>query len=154
MKIKSLVMKAFIFSTALLVIFSSCDSGDDTPAKKEELKKILTDYFNALAAKDTVALNSLTTSNFVVFNQGTAYDNKATIHAMSEKKSFKVTCTFDSLNIHMEKRNASAYYFRNASFTFDDTVVHAGFLESATFNKEDGKWKLRFLQSFLRDNTQ
>ena len=147
-------MKAIILSTALLVIFSSCDSGDDTLAKKEDLKKVLTDYFNALAAKDTAALNALTTSNFVVFNQGGVYDNKGTIKTLSEKKPFKVTCIIDSLNIHMEKRNASAYYFRNAEFTFDDTVAHADFLESATFNKEGGKWKLRFLQSFLRDNTQ
>jgi ketosteroid isomerase-like protein len=148
-------MKAFIFFTALFTVFSSCQSDDDTPAKKEELKKILTDYFNALTNKDTIALRSLTTDNFVLFDEGAVYDNASAVKAMAKRKPFKVTFSFDSLNIHMDKKNASAYYFRKAQFTFDDTIhMPATFLESATFNKEGDKWKLRFLQSSYRVNGQ
>jgi hypothetical protein len=146
-------MKIVIFFTALLVTLSSCQSGDDTQAKKEELQKIITDYFNALSKKDTIALRSLTTSNFVLFDEGVVYNNQTAVKAMAERKPFKVSFVFDSVNVHMDKKDASVYYFRKADYVLDDTAhMSAKFLESATFNKEDGKWKLRFLHSTFRGN--
>ena len=145
-------MKAFISLTILLVSFCSCSSGDDTAAKKEELKKVLEDYFTAFSKEDTVTLRSLTTSNFVLFDDGIVYSTETAISALRKRKPFKITTTIDSMNIHMDKKDASAYYFRKADFVFDDTVRMQGkFLESATFNKEGDKWKLRFLHSSFRN---
>ncbi len=66
-------------------------------------------------------------------------------------KPFTVSFAIDSLNVHMDKKDASAYYFRKADFTLDDGVhMVVKFLESATFNKEGSNWKLRFLHSSER----
>jgi ketosteroid isomerase-like protein len=146
---KSPLIKALMLYAMLLA--ASCASDNDTPEKKEELKKIIADYYNALTNRDTVALKDLTTDNFVLWDDGVIFTNQTAIKAISGGKSFKATFSFDSLNIHMDKRNASVYYFKNAEFVFNDTIhMPAKFLESATFNKEGNKWKLRFLQSSPR----
>jgi SnoaL-like domain len=144
-------MKVSIFFTALLIIFSSCSSGDDTPAKKEELKQILTEYLNAFATKDSNVIRSVTTSSFILFDDGVYYNRESAIKALAQGKPFKVTFSLDSLNVHMDKKNASAYYFRSAEYTLEDTIHMRGkFFETATFNKEDGKWKLRTFHSSFR----
>jgi ketosteroid isomerase-like protein len=140
----------------LLIVISvtllSCRSGDDSQAKKEELKSVLADYYNALAKKDIQKLNSLTTANFIFFEEGVITTNESAIRDAEERMAFTASFTFDSLNIHMEKRDASVYYFRKADFTFEDSSqLSVRFLESATFNKEGDKWKIRFLHSSIRE---
>ena len=135
----------------MLVTLLSCRSGDDTQAKKEELKSVLSDYYNALAKKDIQKANALTTANFVLFDQGNIYSNERALKDIEKMRPFTATFSFDSLNIHMEKRDASAYYLRKAYFTFgDSTYPPVHFLESATFNKEGDKWKIRFLHSSVQ----
>jgi hypothetical protein len=144
-------MKIKILFFVLVISICSCHSDDDSLAKKEELKSILTEYYSALAKKDIKKLNAATTSSFILFEEGTVYTNESAVKAIEQMKPYTVSFSIDSLNVHMDKTNASAYYFRKADFIFDDTDhLSMRFLESATFNKEDGKWKLRFLHSSVR----
>jgi hypothetical protein len=144
-------MKINKLPVVLLITLLSCQSGDDSQARREELKNVVLEYYNALAKKDIQKANTLTTANFILFDDGIIYTNESAIKAVEQMKPFTVTFTFDSLNVHMDKKNASAYYFRTADFIFEDSVhMPAKFLESATFNKEGDKWKLRFLHASLR----
>ncbi len=45
-------MKLRMFLTLFTLSLFSCMPGDDSQAKKEELKNIILDYYNALAQKD------------------------------------------------------------------------------------------------------
>ncbi|MFI5131838.1 MAG: hypothetical protein ACHQFX_17675 [Chitinophagales bacterium] len=139
-----------ILLTSTIFIAFSCHLGDDGQAKREELKNIVLEYYNALANKDLPKANSLTTDNFVLWDEGRIYNNQVAIDSVKTMGTFTVKFTIDSLNVHVDKKNASAYYFRNAEFTFPDRVFRPVFLESCTFNKEGSKWKLRFMQSSLR----
>jgi ketosteroid isomerase-like protein len=151
LKIQITIMKIYQLLILMLVTLLSCRSGDNSQARKDELKSVLSDYYNALAKKDIQKANALTTSNFVLFDDGAIYSNERALRDIERMKPFTVTFTFDSLNIHMEKRDASAYYFRKAYFTFEDSAyAPVRFLESATFNKEGDKWKIRFLHSTIR----
>jgi SnoaL-like domain len=144
-------MKINKLLVVILVTLLSCHRNDDSQLKKEELKNVLLDYYKALSKKDFKKISELTTANFILFEDGIVYNNAGAVKAIELMKPFTVTFTFDSLNVHMDKKDASAYYFRNADFIFDDSVhLPARFLESATFNKEDNKWKLRFLHSSSR----
>ena len=139
-----------IFAT-IIALLSSCRPDDNGQAKKEELKHIIIDYYNALAKKDLKNASSFTTSNFILFDEGRIYNNKVAIDSVAKMGEFTFSTTIDSLNVHVDKKNASAYYFRKADFTFPpDVRFSVQFLESCTFNKEDDKWKLRFLQSSIR----
>jgi ketosteroid isomerase-like protein len=140
-----------ILLATTIFILSSCHSDDNGQAKKEELKNIVVDYYAALANKDLQKANSLTTDNFILFDEGRIYNNEAAIDSVKKMGPFTATFTIDSLNVHVDKKDASAYYFRKAEFSFPaGPKISVRFLESATFNKEGNKWKLRFMQSAVR----
>jgi hypothetical protein len=133
----------------IMIALLSCHPDNGNP--KEELRKVLTAYYDALAKKDTGEINKLTTANFVLFEDGLIYDNKSSLRAIQQMPAFTASFTIDSLNAHIDKGDASVYYTRGANFIFRDSIhIAKKFLESATFKKENNKWKLRFLHSSLR----
>jgi|GEM_PF-2956636 len=144
--------KISILFPIIIFLLPSCRPNDDGEAKKEELKTIIIDYYNALANKDLQKANSLTTTNYILFDDGRIYpNNQVAIDSVKKMGEFSFSTTIDSLNVHVDKKNASAYYFRKADFTFPpDVKVSVRFLESCTFNKEGDKWKLRSLHSSIR----
>jgi ketosteroid isomerase-like protein len=139
----------FLILTSFLLF--SCHAGDDGQAKKEELKNIVLDYYNALSRQDLQKANSLTTGNFMFFDEGLILNNRVAIDSVKKMGRFTATFTIDSLNVHVDKKDASAYYFRTADFAFaNGQKISVRFLESVTFNKEGNKWKLRFMHSSVR----
>lgn len=143
-------MKRFFF-LMLLGGLVSCKPEPGDQEKKEEIRNLLADYYGALAKKDLSKMNDLTTADFVLFDKGVIYTNENAGKAAEHPDSIIPTFKFDSLNIHFDKANASAYYFREASFSsHDSTHSPIRFLESATFEKQNGKWRLRFLHSSER----
>jgi len=143
--------KITILSIAIVFLLTSCRNDDGGQAQKDALKKVIIDYYTALANKDLQKANSLTTDNFILFDGGRIYSNQVAIDSVNQMGQFTFSTSIDSLNVHVDKKDASAYYFRRANFTFPTGLqVTAMFLESCTFNKQDGKWKLRFLHSSQR----
>ena len=144
-------MKSKLILIVLMTTLFSCRSKPDSQSKKEELKNVLNAYYDALAKKDLQKLNTLTTRDFVMYEEGVIYNNESAVKTVEGMGSFTASFKFDSLNVHMDKANASAYCLREANFTINGIAQPTmQFLESATFRKEDGKWKLRFLHSSIR----
>ena len=144
-------MKAILVFFVCTVMLVSCNSKKTAEDKKGELKNILTEYYTSMSKKDLEKMNSLTTPDFLMFEEGQIYNNESAVKFVEQFGNFSVTFKFDSLHTHFDKANASAYYFREATFTMNDsTWAPFRFLESSTFEKKDGKWKLRFLHSSLR----
>jgi hypothetical protein len=132
-------------------ILLGCVGNEDTASKKEELKGLLSDYYVALARRDLPKMKEFTTPDFVMFEQGKIYNNETALKSVEQLGSFSVEFRFDSLNTHFDKANASAYYFRQAIFRVgDSTWAPLKFLESATFEKKSGHWRIRFLHSTSR----
>jgi ketosteroid isomerase-like protein len=143
---KRYIMKSRIFLALATISFFSCQSDSDNHVKKEELKTLLSDYYNAMGKKDLEKMKSLTTPDFVMYDEGVIYSNESAVKAIEGMGPFTVSFTFDSINAHLDKINASAYYFKEANFTIQDSVyAPMKFLESATFKKDGSKWKIRFL---------
>jgi ketosteroid isomerase-like protein len=151
----SLHMKNRFLFILLLATLLSCQSDPNNDIKKDEIKSILSDYYNAMTKKDLQRMKELTTPDFVLFGGGWVYNNESVLKEVEQLGASKVAFKFDSLNIHFGKTNISAYYFRTASFTIrDSTFAPVQFLESSTFEKQDGKWKLRFLHSSKRESPE
>lgn len=142
----------YLIPVALFIFaFLSCKSDPTNGSGKEKLKTLLASYYDALAKKDLEKMKSLTASNFVLYEEGVIYNNESAAKSIDELPPFTATFRFDSLNTHIAESNASAYYLREAVFTMQDsTYPPVKFLESATFNKENGEWKIRFLHTSLR----
>ncbi|MBL7738254.1 MAG: nuclear transport factor 2 family protein [Chitinophagaceae bacterium] len=144
-------MKKLIIAAAILSILFSCQSDPENIAGKDKLKALLASYYEALAKKDTAKMRALTATGFILYDEGVIYNNESAVKMVEQLPAFTAAFKFDSLNTHIDERNASAYYLREAVFTMQDsTYAPVKFLESATFNIENGEWKIRFIHSSLR----
>ena len=143
-------MKAItIFITIVgLTLLTSCQQKKDDP---EVLKKILTDYFDGIKTQDLNKLNSLTTTDFVLFEDGKIWTNDSLVTIKDKFKSFEGEWKFDNMRVNIDESSGDIVYYDHGEFIFNDTLrVEIDWLESATFRKVDGKWKMNFLHSTVR----
>jgi hypothetical protein len=146
-----LFMRKFFYLLLILLAVAACNTANDTARDKKQLVALLTGYYDAMSRKDVKKMASLTTPNFILFEDGKVLNNESVAADVARLPSFQASFSFDSLNVHVGKTNASAYYYRNTAFTIEDSVYPpVSFLESATFARVDGKWKIRFLHSTMR----
>ncbi len=131
-----------------LGLLTHCKQKKDDP---EILKNILTDYFDGIKTQDLEKLNSLTTSDFVLFEDGVILTNDSLVKPIPNVKSFKGTWTFDNIKVNMDESSGDIVYFNHGDFIINDTIKKKiDWLESATFRKVDGKWKMNFLHSTVK----
>jgi ketosteroid isomerase-like protein len=134
--------------TLCLVVLTSCQQKKDDP---EVLKQILTDYFDGIKTQDINKLNSLTTDDFVLFEDGKIWTNDSLVTIKDKFKSFKGDWKFDNMKVNIDQSSGDITYYDHGEFVLNDTInMKFDWLESATFRKTDGKWKMNFLHSTVR----
>lgn len=131
-----------------LGLLTNCEQKKDDP---EILKKILTDYFDGIKTQDLEKLNSLTTSDFVLFEDGVIWTNDSLVTMKEKFSSFKGAWKFDNISVNIDESSGDIVYFNHGDLVFNDTIkMKIDWLESATFRKVDGKWKMNFLHSTVK----
>lgn len=142
-------MKSILTICLLATILSfGCSSANDNEAQKEKLRSLLSRYYVSLSKADSIAIAELITDDFVCFDEGKVYPQTSAARTVSQPGNFSLELHFDSLHARIDKANASAYYIRQQTLRWKDSVsAPERFLESATFEKDGGEWKLRFLHS-------
>jgi hypothetical protein len=126
----------------------SCKQEKDNP---EILKKILIDYFNGIKTQDLAILDSLTTSDFVLFEDGMIWTNDSLIRTNPKIRTIKREWTFDFIKVDIDNESGDLVYYNHGHFVINDTIERKReWLESATFKKVNGNWKLKFLHSTVR----
>lgn len=126
----------------------NCQPKKDDP---EILKQILTEYFDGIKNQDLKKLDSLTTEDFVLFEDGRIWTNDSLVVIDEGIKSFKGEWKFDHIKINIDQSSGDITYYDHGDFVYNDTIkVSIDWLESATFRKVDGKWKMNFLHSTPR----
>ena len=115
------------------------------------LKKILTDYFDGIKTQDLNKLNSLTTNDFMLFEDGRIWTNDSLVRTNPKIRSIQRNWTFDFIKVDMDNLSGDIIYYNHGDFVINDTIQRKReWLESAAFKKVDGKWKLKFLHSSPR----
>ncbi len=142
-------MKARLFMITLAIgLLTSCTQKKDDP---EILKQVLTDYFDGIKTSDLGKLNSLTTSDFVLFENGKIWNNDSLVKTNPQIKSFEGNWTFDNMKVNVDESSGDIIYFNHGDFIYNDTIKRqVDWIESATFRKVNGQWKLNFLHSTVR----
>jgi hypothetical protein len=141
-------MKPLLTILTGLWLLTSCRQKIDKP---EILVKILTDYFDGINDQDLKKLNSLTTTDFVLFEDGRIWTNDSLVTIKNNYKSFKGAWKFDSIKVNIGQSSGDIIYHNHGELLFDDTLkLTFDWLESALFRKVDGKWKLHYLHSTER----
>ncbi len=142
---KTITILTIILGLGLL---TNCEQKKDDP---EILKNILIDYFDGIKTQDLEKLNSLTTRDFVLFEDGKIWTNDSLVKINEKFNSFKLDWKFDNIKVNMDESSGDIVYFNHGDFVFNDTIkMKIDWLESATFRKVDGKWKMNFLHSTVK----
>ncbi len=65
----------------ILMFFISCQPTKDDP---ENLKQVLVAYFEGVASKDLKKLNDVTTSDFILFEDGKVWNNDSLVYGIEQ----------------------------------------------------------------------
>lgn len=88
----------------------------------------------------------------MLFENGKIWTNDSLVRKNPNVKSFKGSWTLDNLKINIDETSGDVVYFNHGEFIINDTIQRKiDWLESATFRKIDGKWKMNFLHSTIRE---
>jgi hypothetical protein len=117
----------------------------------EILKKVLTDYFKGIEEKNHKKMIEATTEDFTIYEMGKVWNNDSVFQNLERNLPFEVKYKFDSLKIKVDSNSGDVTYFNQADFIFSDTIIqHFNWIESATFRKQNGLWKMNFLHISTR----
>lgn len=131
-----------------LGLIAGCQQKKDDP---EILKSILINYFDGIKAQDLQKLNSLTTNDFVLFENGKIWTNDSIATIKNKFHSFTGEWKLENMKVNIDESSGDIVYFNHGELSFNDTLkVKFDWLESATFRKVDGEWKMNFLHSTVR----
>lgn len=138
----------------LILLMLGAAGGCDQQKKTDDpeaLKKVLTDYFDGIKNKDLKKMNAVTTSDFILLEDGKIWSNESFINAAKSSGPFQGTWTFDYKRIIIDDSSGSIVYLNRGDFVVNDTSkMKIDWLESATFRKADGVWKMNLLHSSVK----
>ena len=91
------ITKLLLFTLGLGLL-TNCQQKRDDP---NVLKQILTDYFDGIKTQDVNKLNSLTTNDFLLFEDGKIWTNDSLVTMKKKFKSFKGDWKFQNMKINI-----------------------------------------------------
>jgi hypothetical protein len=137
-----------LLALVMLIALIGCQPTKDDP---ENLKRVLVAYFDGVASKDLKKLNDVTTSDFVLFEDGRIWNNDSLVTTMNKYyKNFSAKFSFEYVNVNVDQESGQLTYYNRCNCIINDTSKTFNWLENATFKKVDGKWKMNFLHSSIR----
>ncbi|MBN8855265.1 MAG: DUF4440 domain-containing protein [Sphingobacteriales bacterium] len=116
--------------------------GDDSTL----LRQMIQDYFDGVAAKDFVKLRSMTTEDFVIYEDGKVWNNDSVFRNIQYHQPFRVKFTLSDIRVFVDAHSAYADYRSHPDFVLSDTVkFHLDFIETMIFRKTAAGWKISVL---------
>jgi lysophospholipase L1-like esterase len=114
------------------------EAGDSTT-----LQRLIETYFDGVATKSFVELESVVTRDFSIYENGKVWNNDSVFHNIQYNQPFSVKFTLTDFHIFTDTRLGEARYHSRADFVVQDTVKFTlNFLETATFRKTGAGWKI------------
>lgn len=121
------------------------------PDSPDKLRGVIVAYFDAISRKDFDRMRSLTTADFIIYENGKVISNEDLIAIIKGSPITKATYSFDKLRINVDNSSGSIIYLNHGEFVKDDASrLSRDWLESATFKKVGDEWKLDFIHSTVK----
>ena len=144
-------MKTKLLLLLLFALFLFGFQGKKKSDNPEQLKQVLTSYFDGIENRDFDKMKEVTTKDFVLFEDGKVWNNDSIINMIKGMPPFVAKYSFDNFHINIDDKNGNMFYFNHLDATLNDTTkLKYDWIESATFKKMDGEWKMNFLHSTTR----
>ncbi|MEX2230990.1 MAG: nuclear transport factor 2 family protein [Cyclobacteriaceae bacterium] len=139
-----------LFFFGLCISVLSCNN---SPAEddSESVKQVIEAYFDGIKTRDGKKMKAVTTDDFLLYEDGRVFNNDSLISFLNSFSSLSGEFTLDSMKINVDDNIANMVYLNRGDLVFNDTIRATYiWLESATFKKVDGVWKMDFLHSTVR----
>ncbi|MGK3989281.1 nuclear transport factor 2 family protein [Sorangium sp. So ce136] len=148
-KVLTSSVKIAFISLAFAGALSACQPNrHDSP---EKLKAVVVSYFDCVARKDFVRMKTLTTPDFVIYENGKIINNDGLIEIINGSPVTEATFSLDDVRVSVDDNSGSMIYINHGKFVNNDaSTIARDFLESAMFKKIGNEWKLYFVHSTVK----
>lgn len=110
------------------------------------LKRLVAAYFDGVATKSFVELDSVVTRDFQIYEDGKVWNNDSVFHNIQYNQPFTVKFTLTNFRIFTDTRSGEVRYHSQADFVVADTIKFTlNFLETALFRKTVAGWKISLI---------
>ncbi len=143
--------KQIIYIALLFTFFINCNDkveSIDLDAEKKEVEKTLVEYFKYVEQRNWDSLRALSQNDLIIFESGIIWNNDSLINAVDGAfKDFEISYDLDFIKTEVDNSIAWTYYNSKAEAVSDSARMIIKWLESASFKKQAGKWKVSFIHS-------
>jgi hypothetical protein len=147
MKAKLITLACFALTIIALTAGKSKPSNDDP----EKLKTVLNTFFNSIGTHDLEIFRSTVTSDFILYEDGRLWNIDSAFMNIKRNLPFTVTYKMDNMKFFVDKESGDVTYTNHGDFVFHNSQkLSLDWVESATFRKINGDWKINFLQATVR----
>jgi hypothetical protein len=137
-----------IFAILLLVGCSPKQCEKDDPKVVEQT---ILDYFKAISDGEFDKLNSISTIDLVLYEDGLIWNNDSLVQAVKGYLDYfpgaEMSYQLENFDTKVDCNSARTKYINIGKLESPDTTINIKWTESATFIKENGIWKLEFIHS-------
>ncbi|MCW3786439.1 nuclear transport factor 2 family protein [Plebeiibacterium sediminum] len=141
--------KNLLLMVGLGLLFSCQDMKKNDDPKV--LEQLIISYFDGVKDKDLDKMNSVTTEDFVLFENGSVWNNDSLYNFLNQLPPYVATFSFNNIHVNIGSEYGNINYFNHMDMVLNDTIEdNYDWIESASFKKVEGEWKMNFLHSTVR----
>jgi len=146
--------RLFICLLIPLLLFSSCsDKGvKDKAAETKAIQEILESFQKALEAADSETMKSLSTDDFMAFDEGKSLaidEIKSGMDYYNEMGMINLNHTTEIIRSEIYPDNAVLFYLNTVTSDANGREVVINWTGSCYFVKDKGAWKIKYLHTTL-----
>jgi Domain of unknown function (DUF4440) len=147
MKLKLFTLASLALAIMTLTAGKSNQSNDDP----EKLKNVLNSFFQGVATQDFEKLKVATTSDFILYEDGRLWNIDSAFMNIRNRMPYTVKFQMDNVKFFVDSESGDVTYTNHGDFVFNNAQkLSLDWVESATFRKINGIWKINFLQATVR----
>jgi hypothetical protein len=143
---KKIIIGVLALAISSINVAQTIRPSDDT----EKMRTVLANFFNGIETQDFEKLKMAVTPDYVLYEDGRVWNLDSAFWNIRRHMPFKVKYQINNLKIYADSNSGDATYLNHADFVFKEGNVSLDWIESATFRKIDGVWKMNFLHVTIR----
>jgi hypothetical protein len=110
------------------------------------LSNLVVAYFDGVATKSFVELDSVVTRDFLIYEDGRVWNNDSVFYNIQYHQPFTVKFTLTDFRVFTDTRSGEVRYHSQADFVVADTIRFTlDFLETALCRKTAAGWKISLI---------
>lgn len=143
--------KYFMILGLTFFLFTMSFAQSDSPAKKDSLKAVIVELFDALSELDTAKARACCASDITILESGKIwnFDSLALRITIRKSKSsdFKRINKFDFIEVKVFDGYGYVSYFNYATISFGGKTTNVKWLETTVLRRDETRWKISLLHS-------